>query len=127
MKENEQRALNREAPVAMVTIRSENAEIWQLGQEEISWRYSTYLLARLDKLLLPHPDFKNEDNVGAGILINKEYLSESAMAQARDAIRKERKERTEITRLWLGTFGPIVSALTGLVGALIGLLAALHH
>jgi hypothetical protein len=58
------------------------------------------------------------------------HLHSDALAEIRDAIRKERKERSEVTRLWITTIGGGIGALTGVIGAMIGLLAyldKLHH
>jgi hypothetical protein len=52
-------------------------------------------------------------------------LSPSAAIALRDAIRKEYNERSEITRLWLADVGSFIGALTGVIGATIGLLAYL--
>jgi hypothetical protein len=79
----------------------------------------------LDKLQLPRPELNELTWVGSRHFNAVEFMSKAAISEVRDAIRKERKERSEITRLWMGTVAPIISALTGLVGATIGLLAYL--
>jgi UPF0716 family protein affecting phage T7 exclusion len=45
------------------------------------------------------------------------------MTELRQAIRRERKERREAFEFWLKAIGGVILVLTGLVGALIGLLS----
>lgn len=48
------------------------------------------------------------------------------MTELRTAIRKERAERRAVTEWWLKTLGAAVGILTGLIGALIGLVSVLR-
>ena len=101
-----------------------DSRIWEEAQDHIDLIHTHYLLSQLDKLRLPRPKFTDDNWVGSK-WINHEFLSTTAIVEVRDAIRKERKERSEITRLWLGSIVPIVSALAGLLGVVIGLVAIL--
>ena len=102
-------------------------DIWAETDAFIDYLHTHYLFSELDKLRLPRPQLTEENWTGGPPLGNVEWLTKPAILELREAIRKERKERSEITRLWLGTFAPIISALTGLVGAAIGLLAFLSR
>lgn len=76
---------------------------------------SSYLVAVANRLLIPTPKFKTEGGEWEQALSTGRYhLNISALAELRAAIRKEQKEHHEIWLLWF-------AALTGLVGALIGL------
>jgi hypothetical protein len=54
------------------------------------------------------------------------FLSPLGMTELRTAIRKERAEQRAITEWWLKTLGAAVGILTGLIGALIGLVSVLR-
>jgi hypothetical protein len=54
------------------------------------------------------------------------FLSPIGMTELRTAIRKERGERRAVTEWWLKTLGAAVGILTGLIGALIGLVSVLR-
>jgi hypothetical protein len=94
-------------------------------QEEIAKAYTWHLLEQMDKLLLQQPDFYSRPEQWISSQVGGSHLDSDALAEIRDAIRKERKERSEVTRLWITTIGGVVGALTGVIGAMIGLLAYL--
>jgi hypothetical protein len=50
-------------------------------------------------------------------------LTSDAIREVRVALRADRRERLEIVRSWVGTIAPGLTALTGLIGTIIGLLA----
>ncbi len=50
-------------------------------------------------------------------------LTPEAMTELRAAIRKERRERRETVDSWAKIIGRIITICTGLVGAIIGLVA----
>ena len=54
------------------------------------------------------------------------FLSPLGMTELRAAIRKEHSERRAIIEWWLKTLGGAVGILTGLIGALIGLVSVLR-
>jgi hypothetical protein len=58
------------------------------------------------------------------------YLSHASLVEFRKAVRARepeyRKERREVWDLWLKAIGIILSGATGVIGAIIGLVALLH-
>lgn len=56
---------------------------------------------------------------------NTHYLSPLGMTELRAAIRKERAERRAVMEWWIKTLGAALGILTGLIGALIGLVSIL--
>lgn len=108
-----------------VERRSRYHELRAKTDAEIDYWHTQYLFRELDRLRLPRPKFTDETWTGGPPLGNVEWLTKSAILKVRDEIRKERKERSDIARSWLAAVAPLLSALTGLVGALIGLLAYL--
>src|SRR5271167_2813643 len=78
-------------------------------QEEIANAYTWHLLEQMDKLLLHQPDFYSRgqwiSSQAGGMHLNPE-----ALAEMRDVIRKERKDRSEVTRLWITTIGGGIGA-----------------
>jgi hypothetical protein len=57
---------------------------------------------------------------------NTRFLSPLGMTELRTAIRKERAERRAVIEWWLKTLGGAVGILTGLIGALIGLISVIR-
>jgi len=110
--------------------------------DEHSWEYdsiswdrkeliSNSLLEQADELDLPRPSYSDkskweeadEYSVDAG----KSVLAQTAMIELRSTIRKEQRERRETVEFWMKTLGGGITILTGLVGALIGLVSLLKH
>jgi hypothetical protein len=82
------------------------------------------LVSQARQLYLPSPPLDNGENWDSdGGIPPTRYLSERAMTELRSAIRKERMERRAVIEWWFKVVGGAVGILTGLVGALIGLLA----
>lgn len=54
-------------------------------------------------------------------------LTLEAMAELRDVIRKEKRERRETVEWWIKIIGGLIAIITGLVGALIGLVSVWKH
>jgi hypothetical protein len=99
-------------------IRNEKEEC-DVVDDEISQIQTDYLPSQADKLLLPAPKFDAKSGMWKQSKITDRYhLSPTAATDLRAAIRKEQKERSEHLRAW-------VTSLTGLAGALIGLVALL--
>jgi len=85
--------------------------------DDIESLESRFLIESARKLILPIPEFKTDGDAWVESRITGRYrLSKNAMTEVRTVVRKERKERREGMIMWL-------VALTGLVGALSGLLA----
>ncbi|HWA04598.1 MAG TPA: hypothetical protein VG819_13845 [Rhizomicrobium sp.] len=87
-----------------------DGEIWEL--------ISRSLVDQAQRFQLPLPG--SEDWTETGGLAYK-HLTPAALAELRSAIRSEQKERWTMRLLWL----PILPALTGVLGAVIGLVAIL--
>jgi hypothetical protein len=90
---------------------------------------SRALLREADELHLPRP---NHNEAAKWVKWQPEddrqdpitgLLSPEGMTELRQAIRRERKERREAFEFWLKAIGGVILVLTGLVGALIGLLS----
>ena len=85
--------------------------------DEIETLECRYVIESARKLVLPLPDFdKNGDTWEESKITGRFRLSKKAMVDIRSLVRKERKERREGMMFWL-------AALTGIIGALSGLLA----
>jgi hypothetical protein len=85
-------------------------------QEEIRMLTQRHLLATATKLMVPIPDMKKEDDAVWEHRLGRYALTDQGIAHFKTAIRAERKQRTDVYMPW-------VFALTGLIGAMIGLLA----
>lgn len=81
------------------------------------------LLTEAERLSLPLGDL-SEDWEHTPIS-NRRVLSFEAQHRLRAAIRQEKKDRSELLRLWFAGVAPMVTALTGLAGTVIGLVALL--
>lgn len=85
--------------------------------DEIETLESRYLTESARQLVLPIPEFRKDSDQWIESRITGRFrLSKSVMLDVRSLVRKERKERREGMILWL-------AALTGIIGALSGLLA----
>ena len=97
-----------------------SAFIWH----DIEKRKTQHLIDQIDILGISRPEHKLDGDDPTHEESHGAYLLTPATAvKLREEIRKERKERSEPLRLWLTIIGPILSAVTGLIGATIGLLA----
>jgi hypothetical protein len=91
----------------------------QVVDAEILHHRTQRLIQMADRYSIPHPEFKSKG--GAWIqssVTGRWHLTIEAIAELRDAVRREKRERSESWRMWL-------AAWTGLVGTLIGLAALL--
>jgi len=86
---------------------------------------SDELFYEAQKLYLPTPAYNDETKWDSDRALNSptRYLTPEAMTELRAAIRKERAERRATVESWLKVIGSSIGILTGLVGALIGLIA----
>jgi|SRR6516164_9115082 hypothetical protein len=55
----------------------------------------------------------------------RHLLTDEALRELRVALRADRRERLEIVRAWIAAIGPGLAGLTGLIGAIIGLLVVI--
>jgi hypothetical protein len=94
---------------------------------EIKHNDTRDLLDEAEGLYLPTPDRGDEskwiskDDLNS--FENWSVLTPEAMTELRAAIRKERRERRETVESWAKIIGTIITICTGLVGAVIGLVA----
>jgi hypothetical protein len=91
-------------------------------EDEIRFLVTRRILDKLDRYLLPHSRSVLDGDASAWqeakTHAGKFYLTDQAIFELRGLIRKEQKERSELLLARL-------AALTGLVGALTGLIAVL--
>lgn len=103
------------------------------GNEEISIdaderkAISDELQYEAQKLYLPTPALNDEQKWDSDHALNSptRFLTPEAMTELRSSIRKERAERRAVFEWWFKILGGAVGIITGLVGALIGLIAIL--
>jgi hypothetical protein len=102
---------------------------WELDSidAEIKHNDSRALLDEAENLYLPTPKPNDTDKwvpkEDLYIFENWSVLTPEAMTELRVAIRKERRDRREVLESWAKTIGAIITIITGLVGAVIGLVA----
>lgn len=85
--------------------------------DEIEALESRKIIESARQLVLPVPEFQKDGDLWERSKITGRYrLSKKAMMELRRLLRKEQKERREGVMLWL-------AAVTGIIGALSGLLA----
>ncbi|MBE3910770.1 hypothetical protein HJ153_22695 [Vibrio parahaemolyticus] len=103
---------------------------WEVGvpEEELEHHLSQKILSKARKMRIPVPeaDFDedghdNMQNWVEGSQTGYRYLSAQGYAKVRSSIRKELKERRDLRSHWVVW----LSAITGLVGAITGLLAVI--
>lgn len=106
--------------------RSKYNQRLRIVRDEISYLVSEHLLFQAIKYRLPFPSEEfNDDQYENLDTTRRSVLSYDAERELRSAIRVERKERSELARSWLTGIAVIIGAVTGLIGALIGLLTLL--
>jgi hypothetical protein len=92
----------------------------QTYDEDIHTLHTRYLFSEAHRLILPTPDWEDK-----ALWEDDEYaprrLNRKGIAELRAAIRAETKVRREQFLMWI----PAIGALTGLVGAAIGLVSLL--
>ena len=97
-----------------------------IARDEIAYLISEHLLSQAIKYRLPFPSEEYNDDKYVNLdFTRRSVLSYDAERELRSAIRVERKERSELARSWLTGIAVIIGAVTGLIGALIGLLTLL--
>ena len=102
-------------------VREEDARIRELQTEVLCWEAQT--------LQVPIPAWHEleawEDRKQVNPSFQRSVLTAEAFDDLRKRIRNERKDRGEITFRQVQMIAVIIGAITGLVGALIGLFAVL--
>jgi len=88
--------------------------------DEILRLVTQHLLQEVAKNLLPRPDFSAEGMWVESNITGRRHLSPEGISELRAKIRQERRERSENVRMWL-------VGLTGVIGALAGLVAVLFR
>jgi len=87
--------------------------------DDISALETEYLVENARKLLLPIPEYRLDGAMWKRSKHGGNFiLTENGIAEIRNAIRKERRERREGTIVWLASLTGIVGAVTGLVTVL---------
>jgi hypothetical protein len=119
---NEQASLLAKKASAMEMQRSSEQQIYETQSiyDQIAGLQTTFLRTEAERYLLPVPTFDtSEDGAWEFSSTCSHYqLKRAAIAELRAAIRKEKKERREAWQSW-------AALAIGLIGALIGLVAAL--
>jgi len=82
----------------------------------------TRLLRKARRLLIPTPQFNEDKWEESNFKVGMHLLTEKAIYELISEIRKAQKLRQELWLSWL----PLVTAITGLIGAAIGLLALIN-
>jgi hypothetical protein len=120
-KEYEQRKADYEERQVLTSI-----EIHEYDEidEEIHSLHSQQLVRLAERYFLPVPEFKAEGGEWERTPLNERWvLRREALVELRAAIRREQKDRRELRQMNLIW----ITALTGVIGALTGLVVALHH
>ena len=94
----------------------------QIHEEETDLEVTRYLIRRARRLHVPLPRYKNDDGSESehwyqGSISYHRMLTTVGVAKLRDEIRREIKARHESKAVWI----PWLSAITGTIGAAIGL------
>jgi hypothetical protein len=99
-------------------FREEQLEI-DIIDDDISQLQTQIVLTQLDAFYFPAPEFDEKSGVWTRSEFSDKWsLSRQTVIELRKLIRMERKERYEALALWL-------TPLTGIVGALTGLIAVM--
>ena len=92
-------------------------------QEKIDILITNYLRNKANILFVPLPDYDDKKMwTECSMISQQKVLTTLGISTIKTAIRKEWKERTELYLMW-ATF--IVVSLTGIIGAITGLVAVL--
>lgn len=99
-------------------LRHEERFETELVDDAISELATRHLYQTAYRYLVPQPGLDEEEMWEESPVTGKRLLTSKGISELRAAIRKERRERSEHLWMWL-------AGLTGLVGALSGLMALL--
>ncbi len=89
---------------------------YELIKDEIMELNTQYIVSQSQKLILPLPDYQDDTIWDISKITGMRNLTNKGVAHLRSAIRKEQQERREGVLLW-------TAAITGIIGAIIGLIA----
>jgi len=102
---------------------------WEFDSIDAEVRHndSRDLMDQAESLYLPTPGPNEKDKwipkEDLNSFENWSVLTPEAMTELRSAIRKEQREKRETVESWAKIIGAIITICTGLVGAIIGLVA----
>ena len=103
-------------------LRALESDAWfeeGMVDEEIAWLITDFLLSKADKHFIATPS-RNEEGMWeqCSKISERFVLTKAGISAIRSGIRAERKERSYFVF-------PIIAAVTGLIGAIIGLITVL--
>lgn len=103
------------------SIESQSRVEEQMLDEQISILVTNYLIGQASRRFVPIPPH-SEQNMWSqcDVISNRYVLTNDGITRLRSALRSEQKERNE---MWL----TMLAALTGIVGALTGLVAVMNR
>jgi hypothetical protein len=107
---------------AMSRQSNEDLRLFDLKIAELQ---SNYYIGQSISLSVEPPSLQEPNAWVSSLRTGTGHLTLHGVAQLRSLLGTARKERSEHLRNWLSTIGTIFAALTGVIGALIGLLAFL--
>jgi len=107
-------------------LRSEASDQHRIMQFEIDSVVTGELTREAELLFVPIPPRSDEKYWRESWLVEEiRHLTPEGVQLLRDAIRDERKKRREVRFGWIEIVSKIVALATGLIGAVIGLVATL--
>lgn len=98
----------------------------EIIDDKISFLETLEIQRRAEKFGVPVPPLSDKESWEKGYSPYSIRLTKQAKLRIADEIRKERRARISDRMLWVDYLGPLVSPVTGLVGATIGLVALLR-
>ena len=99
---------------------------WEI-EDEINVLLSRRLCRKAYRYRIPIPSHSDENLWEQSERTGAYYLTEKGYAELRAAIRKEQNEQWQSWLLRIQVAGPILTGLTGAIGALIGLISLWHR
>ncbi|WIW46843.1 hypothetical protein ML401_01615 [Bradyrhizobium sp. 62B] len=93
--------------------------------DDINRHTTTYLLSQARKLFVEVPDYESETFWFESTTFGGRYLSPAGVTKLRNDIRAERKARWELIQPRIALLVTFVTSLTGVLGAVIGVLSFL--
>ena len=118
--------MNKEPQIEIESLRdqwSSESDVSDLWIESVK---SNRLLRDANKLDIPVPAYLDKEKWLFIIDPSRRSLTREARYELWQEILKEKLRRSELRREWFKVVGPIIAALTGLIGTIIGLLAFLQ-
>lgn len=97
------------------------SEYFDVGmvQEKIDIQITNYLRNKANTLFVPLPDYDDKKMwVECSMISQQKVLTTLGISTIKTAIRKEWKEKAEIYLIWLASLTGIIGALTGLIAVL---------